>query len=260
MTQDDWQRKRDEAAIIAWGKTECSQSWRYNFEMGFNAGAAWGKDACRAEMLKLNKIRIVHEVSLERDQLLKEREELRAERNAAIKKNAPMFASAEAYFEVNAVEAERDNLKEELAALKAENEKLRVEIDKVHGHWLPGNKEKEELFAKLVETARNLNIEHGRNDQLLADNEKLTIRLEEEKNLVSKNVKWRMNLNAEKENLLADLKVAVVALKFYADQKRYDAAEIVEGLEVLEICEDQGDKATKALSTLTAKYGLGDGV
>lgn len=38
------------------------------------------------------------------------------------------------------------------------------------------------------------------------------------------------------------------AMKFYASSDRYDAEDVIDGLEVLEICGDQGEKAKEALA------------
>lgn len=39
----------------------------------------------------------------------------------------------------------------------------------------------------------------------------------------------------------------VKALEFYADDKQYQGSDIVDGVEVLEICDDAGEKAKRAL-------------
>lgn len=65
-------------------------------------------------------------------------------------------------------------------------------------------------------------------------------------------------LKADYDKLQEKLKPLVEALRFYADEAQYQAIDIIEGVEVLEITNDQGDRAREALKELDAIMGGGD--
>lgn len=53
--------------------------------------------------------------------------------------------------------------------------------------------------------------------------------------------------SAYDEDMQKKVKPLVEALRFYADEDQYTATDIVDGVEVLEISSDQGERAREAL-------------
>lgn len=225
MTQDDWTKKRDEAARNHNAKKQGS---KIDFKAGWNA--------CRADSAK-EYVEVVNEnVKLMNihDQLLKERDDARYDngklRDAITEKNK----------EINSWKGNHDTqvarkqnlshehglLHAELAALKAENEK-----------WVREGKSWDAQRKVLHE--ENLRIQYEAEASNSLGDERIR------------------KVIAERDALLADMRVAVgqvnTAISFmidsgYADANSHEPEyQMLECLQILR-------------STLTAKYGMGDGV